>query len=403
MVILETVPEVIDISDDEKRDFSLGEDVPQSRNQIGGAQMNAHVNIVPPSDLADSQVDDDDVIFIEPPPREVIEIDESVIDTLSERSSPMSSPISKNLATESSELVQNSLECLKESIDNSKDANTLNATESLQSNDFLDSSAIENQHKFNFALHGKDFQLNVPAKNPHYEACGSESSCSTSDVSAPMSVSAFAGSEFHTTNKNLFSDNDLEVFRNYLTKKSDSVPIQSILTLDPKESSTGQRQISRNASENYSSSESEFDGPSTAQVPKVKRALPNLSPMQTQVYSSENNKQNRKRHMGENIEAPNNKKSSVEMVCDYYSLEKNVQGEKRPIEDVDKTFPNKRKSNVQILSKEGISLKCVQLFKDKVTDMSNCPQQQEQVQFENSKVNVKTESKGDTNENVRKV
>ncbi|XP_045461912.1 MATH and LRR domain-containing protein PFE0570w-like [Harmonia axyridis] len=147
------------------------------------------------SSLADTGncEEDDDVIFVETPAAEIIEIDDG---------------------TEQNE----SLEDVHNTLDKSNDQEN-----SLDTNDFLDNADINLKSKFNFELHGSEFkgaEFLKPSVPVDVSESGSHSSIS--DVSASIGMNVFNVCDFPQEKDNLFDDNNLEKFRKSITPQRPS-------------------------------------------------------------------------------------------------------------------------------------------------------------------------------------
>lgn len=149
--------------------------------------------------IIEAEESNDDVLFIEPEPVPFINLDPDSPPPHEPEPEPIHSP-SQNENQE------------------------LQTPESNQSNDFIDTTAAElGQCKFNFSLHGNEFNEEdhfVRPANPNdlYET---ESSCSTTDfnkdLNSTLKAAVFNVVEF--PKEDLFAENNLESFGNYITPK----------------------------------------------------------------------------------------------------------------------------------------------------------------------------------------
>ncbi|XP_057654277.1 uncharacterized protein LOC130892726 isoform X1 [Diorhabda carinulata] len=200
---------------------------------------------------------DDDVIFIPPPPVEVINVDSSEQD------------------------VEHTGTAVEEK-------NETNISESInpESNDFLETNIEPNNANFDFALHGSDFstdptEFRQPLKPVEY--CETESSCSTNDQSRDFSntVKTIVFAEVDFPKEDIFSEKNLESFSSFITPKRSSVKSKEVTNIseEPKDLSDN-----NDVSTDTSSSESDYE---TNYSEKTNSCLPNLSPMVPDIIQKE--------------------------------------------------------------------------------------------------------------------
>lgn len=218
---------------------------------------------------------DDDVIFVEPEPVPVIDLD-----------------IEENKSMES-------------------DASTiqlnLSPTESVNSNDFLENSTNEDlgQTRFSSAtidLNTSDANDFIKPANPTdmYET---ESSCSTSDLSKDIAnaLKAVVFNEVEFPKEDMFSGNNLDDFSNYITPQR-NCQRNSLNTNVSTNKLTKPKQIMFNKTDSdSSSSESEYEQPLNKSSDLTGKDLPVLSEMQCPVVDT--GKSQKKK--GENVESIN--------------------------------------------------------------------------------------------------
>lgn len=146
----------------------------------------------------------------------------------------------------------------------------LETPESTMSNDFLEATAEFSQNRFNFGLHGADFntkELNKPPSKPPVER--SETESSASDVSTPLKTAVFNEVPFESPTKNIFNENDLEQFADFIVPKR----AQNSSTPNIKTVPTESRKRSASFSSD-SSSECDYDD---LRVKRKLQRLPSLS------------------------------------------------------------------------------------------------------------------------------
>lgn len=200
--------------------------------------------------LNDNQVDmipemckvmpDDEIIYVPPPPVEVINVD----DEINERSILLHSPEST-------------------------------------SNDFLDNSTVENAGiNFNFALHGLDFNSTAEFAKPNMpvDFCETESSCSTNDPNREFidSTKSIVFDEVEFPKEDIFAEKSLDTFSSFITPKRTSQGLHS-------SEIHNEEKIDLNSNSSSSSTESDYDAISDK---NSNPNLPMLSPMVTGTNSS---------------------------------------------------------------------------------------------------------------------
>lgn len=146
----------------------------------------------------------------------------------------------------------------------------LETPESTMSNDFLEATAEFSQSRFNFGLHGADFntkELNKPPSKPPAER--SETESSASDVSTPLKTAVFNEVPFESPAKNIFNENNLEQFADFI------VPKRAQNSSTPKTKTVPSESRKRSASfSSDSSSECDYD---ELRVKRKSQRLPSLS------------------------------------------------------------------------------------------------------------------------------
>lgn len=150
----------------------------------------------------------------------------------------------------------------------------LGTPESTMSNDFLlDGGASDHQqNKFNFGLHGVDFNTKELNKQPCKPAIEkSETESSASDISTPIKTAVFNEVPFESPAKNIFHENNLKTFADFI------VPIRSQNATTSKNDVNQSESVCRKISaESSSDSSSESDYEQTSGM-KRKSRLPSLS------------------------------------------------------------------------------------------------------------------------------
>lgn len=232
---------------------------------------------------------DDDIIYIPPPPVEVINVDvdveEEATGNIHKVSDNTVSTISEKVLT-SAELVISSNKSNNHPSDTNELSNTL---ECCTSNDFLDNSNIENNtSKFNFSLHGSDFNSTgdfLRPANP-VDYCETESSCSTNDFNREnSSVKTVVFNEVDFPREDIFSDKNLEGFSSYITPKRDMSKTTKVPSKAPKSAISTVNKISNENETSLSSSESEYESfnilnrSNKVGDMEFNKKLPTLSPM----------------------------------------------------------------------------------------------------------------------------
>ncbi|KAG5868740.1 hypothetical protein JTB14_012076 [Gonioctena quinquepunctata] len=225
------------------------------------------------SEGGDKPESDDDIIYIPPPPIEVIDIEENGI-------LPDAEPCS------SSEFDSNTSKVIEEhTFDSTEKSRTpphnpavLETPESVASNDFLESQpAATSSSNFNFSLHGSDFNnhpgdfVRPPSKT--VETCETESSCSTNDQSRDFSntVKTIVFDEIEFPREDIFSEKNLESFSSFITPKRNSK--------QARESSTGKgvsifaENTRDDTSSDSSSSESDYEPPEKLRAAKYLKMI----------------------------------------------------------------------------------------------------------------------------------
>lgn len=224
-------------------------------------------------------VSDDDIIYIPPPPVEIINVDVDVEENIHKISDNIST-VAENTSTSADQISSNKSNC---------HSNELSNTIECTSNDFLDNSNIENStSKFNFSLHGSDFNNSgdfLRPANP-MDYCETESSCSTNDFNREnSSVKTIVFNEVDFPREDIFSDKNLEGFGSYITPKRNSLKSSKIPSKAPKPSTRLSNMISNESETSLSSSESDYDSMDILtkgiQVGDIEtgKKLPTLSPM----------------------------------------------------------------------------------------------------------------------------
>lgn len=156
----------------------------------------------------------------------------------------------------------------------------LGTPESTMSNDFLESAVEMPQSKFNFGLHGVDFntkELNKLSDKPAIER--SETESSASDISTPIKTAVFNEVPFETPTKNIFNESNLSNFADFI------VPKRTQQASTPKNETSLTESICPRlaaASSSDSSSESDYEEINV----KSKSRLPSLSVFEEQPQES---------------------------------------------------------------------------------------------------------------------
>lgn len=236
--------------------------------------------------------DDDDVVYVAASSNisEVIDLD---VEMESNNENPISlncnikAPlIPETLA--SSELYANKEKSalLKSTLHKGNDEQRQNrpgTPESSVSNDFLDNTVELSQNKFNFGLHGTDFNAKVLAKpKPQTSNEPYETESSASDISTPIKTAVFNEIPFENSAKDIFTDTNLENFKKYITTKRSTVNVctNDGTNRDETASKHKKRIQTPNSDSSESSSESDYDESKVnAIVKKTTKAsaLPTLS------------------------------------------------------------------------------------------------------------------------------
>ncbi|XP_018561668.1 uncharacterized protein LOC108903837 [Anoplophora glabripennis] len=229
---------------------------------------------------------DDDIIYVPPPPTEVINVD---VDNEEEIIPEVSKAIG-------STTIHDSLTDPIDSLNNSNcqsggQIEVINIPESCTCNDFLDASSVETGiNKFNFSLHGSDFTSTgdfVRPANP-VDYCETESSCSTNDFNKEnSSVKTIVFNEVDFPKEDIFSDKNLEGFSTYITPKRSALKKSKVSSKSP-------RLVIDNNASSSSSSESDYESSgviiNSARVgdEECSKKLPTLSPMQCGIVGTTN-------------------------------------------------------------------------------------------------------------------
>lgn len=262
---------------------------------------NNDIKVIPTKQENKAKKYDDDVVFVELTAKTVEIIDlESDIEHNENLTSELSNINVNNDDVEVQPTDTSKLDCSSESDDKLKSSTPekelpyeeqqkemrVSTPESTASNDFLDSSVELSQNKFNFDLHGSDFNtklLSRPMKQTTTEQYETESS--TSDISTPMKTAVFSEIPFECTTKDIFTDTNLETFKNYITTKRSAANTTSsdmgskAVEISSKHKKKAQAETSDSSG---SSSESDYDESKVNAVAKCKKktkaiVLPTLS------------------------------------------------------------------------------------------------------------------------------
>lgn len=218
----------------------------------------------------DQDTENDDIIYIPPPPIEIINVDEDP-------------------QTEPSLEVQTTKECMKKSpkkpmehtVYQPKERNDLLHTPESTSNDFLESATAENTDtQFNFGLHGSDFNSNLEFAKPTtpVDDCETESSCSTNDQNRDFNNSAksIVFDEVEFPREDIFGDKNLDNFSSFITPKRNSKHGECSSTNSNKDINVDTLDDS---DDNTSSLESDYDTTNNKNNGNSNKNLPVLSPM----------------------------------------------------------------------------------------------------------------------------
>lgn len=147
----------------------------------------------------------------------------------------------------------------------------LGTPESTMSNDFLDGTPELSQNKFNFGLHGVDFntkELNKPLSKPAIEK--SETESSASDTSSLIKTAVFNEVPFESPTKNIFNENNLQTFADFIVPKRTQAASTPKSKVDHSENLYSKTQTTVSSD---SSSESDYEETNMTR----KTHLPNLS------------------------------------------------------------------------------------------------------------------------------
>lgn len=262
--------------------------------------------------------DDDDVIFIEPKPVEVINVDpeldktEVIINMSSKEladadanhlKSPNTSATSSS-ASSSKEIAIASKNRARKSLQSNMEHERnelLSTPDSAMSNDFIDNSLISEKQKFNFGLHEMDLR-SANKQKLQSELYETESSCSASDFGTPSKPprSIFMENEFETPGQQLFSEGNLQSFSDFITPRrpnSASNDPENESSIYQKDSNMSNNVTENEANSSDSSSESEYsEAGSTKATPKKRNRLPSLAAISpSDVISTSTGKKGKKR------------------------------------------------------------------------------------------------------------
>ncbi|CAG9855850.1 unnamed protein product [Phyllotreta striolata] len=201
--------------------------------------------VPPETEVTHTRFDvDEEVIFVPPPPVEVINLEDSF------EKNQLDSP--------------------------TKDSPHIENPDATLSNDFLDNSNIEtNSTNFNFSLHGSEFrdgQSDVVPMQKSTEYCETESSCSTNEHHSKNfsnTVKTIVFDEVEFPKEDIFSGKNLESFSSFITPKRKC----SMSKESEQPSSSTNDKVDFDYSSDSSSSESDYGG----KVNKKTNNLPHLS------------------------------------------------------------------------------------------------------------------------------
>ncbi|XP_008191804.1 uncharacterized protein Zcchc7 [Tribolium castaneum] len=227
-------------------------------------------------DISENKSSNDDVVFVEPveTPVEVINLDE---ETESPKNSQQKNNETASVASDNSSVSDSPTKKAH------RERKELLSTPDSASNDFVNSSGVELNHKnFNFSLHGSDFKSGdfVKPANPN-ETCETESSSSTTDLNSANLMKTIVFNEIEFPKDDVFSESNLESFGNFITpmKSRANTPVAATSSTPKVE-----EQIKQSTNSSDSSSESDFEDSRVEKVKKIMN-LPELSPMQTKEKS----------------------------------------------------------------------------------------------------------------------
>lgn len=256
--------------------------------------------------------DGDDVLIIDEAPKalEIIDLD---CDTRSITTADNNKTVDSIKSFESNStnsILKKSTSSLsmQRAIASAKERNELLRTpdSASTSNDFLDSSVDLHQKRFNFSLHGTDFGNTDPFLKPksNTDIYETESSCSASDIGTPAAKSnMFHEVEFETPHKDLFEEENLESFGNYITPNRDSILENTPLTdkfeqVVTKVSAKSDKKTDADCSD--TSSESDYEISKKLPANKAKRKLPMLTSVKSHSPSGKQQKTENKINSIEN-------------------------------------------------------------------------------------------------------
>lgn len=222
------------------------------------------------NDIKNASVDscDDDIIYVPPPPVQVIDVDDVEAQTIEE----------KTISEESDLLANNST---NQTINIHSKHDVSNISEGT-CNDFLDNSISDDKthSRFNFALHGSDFNtgLDCVETNTNVDFCETESSCSTNEQNKDFNHSAkTVFNEVEFPKDNIFSDKNLDNFSSFITPKRSIINATDNLNISSKRIFPSKDLADTESS--TSSTESDYEPSEKKKVSS--KNLPTLSPMST--------------------------------------------------------------------------------------------------------------------------
>lgn len=223
--------------------------------------------------LDEVESDVDDIIFIPPPPIEVINVEDE--DTQFTKT-VVSLEVKPSLVNK---------EGVESEHYNPKERTDLLHTPESTSNDFLETSNAENSaSNFNFSLHGSDFNSNsefAKPDNPEDDHCETESSCSTNDHSRDYNNSSksIVFDEVDFPREDIFADKNLDSFGTFITPKRNSLTLKEVAKNTAEKNNTDGVTFS-DSDTSTSSTESDYE-PAEKRKSKMssEKILPTLSPM----------------------------------------------------------------------------------------------------------------------------
>lgn len=295
----ESAVEVITVSDSDSSDVCCIDAKPPLISLSSDDEVKSKTET---KEIKSPDPSDNDVIFVPTPKKkiETVVIDEETVPKLKECAS---TPINQS----------------PEHIPSAKEL--LGTPEST--NDFLESAAETMQTKFNFGLHGADFNAKDLSRQPNKpvgEKCETESSAS--DVSTPMKTAVFNEVAFESPAKNIFSESSLKTFADFIVpKRLQSTPAPASVE---KRSSGPCRKISASSSSD-SSSESDYEEASVGR----KKRLPSLSLFEESTLKMGEDETDLKRNADseENRATTSFKVESAHVACSVSSSDDDDEGE----------------------------------------------------------------------------